>query len=241
MRVNKLVNKLVSEHIQDGGQGDDEEDEAQLDLGSLCKLHKRNLKYAEKEIQAVRIKVAEKVAAAESGDNKEYTLRLKDQSRKLIALETLFLNLCPLVLMPWAAKDQKAVTEALEDLEELKECWENLGLNRIPESAGKRRKNSEQAQQEALNVLTDYLTSLLTKPQSYLRDVVNNCFKHFCVEAVDGSGLERLLGIVGTRNQEAGDFMDGDANDEDDEDLDDAEDADSLEEEEEESSGDDLD
>ena len=71
--------------------------------------------------------------------------------------------------------------------------------------------------------------------------MVNNCFKHFCVEAVDGSGLERLLGIVGTRNQEAGDFMDGDAKDEDDEDLADAEDADSLEEEEEESSGDDLD
>ena len=54
----------------------------------------------------------------------------------------------------------------------------------------------------------DFLTSLLTKPQSFLRDVANYCFKQFCTESLDDDTLNRLLKIVSTKNQEAGEFMD---------------------------------
>ena len=62
---------------------------------------------------------------------------------------------------------------------------------------------------EAQNVLIDFLTSMLTKPQSFLREVANQCFKQYAL-CVDEQGLARLLGIVATPNQEAGAFMDGD-------------------------------
>ena len=73
------------------------------------------------------------------------------------------------------------ISETLEELEELKECYGNLAIQNVSTvSATKKAKKNESDQQknlEAQRVLIDFLTSLLTKPQSYLRDVVNNCFK----------------------------------------------------------------
>ena len=65
-------------------------------------------------------------------------------------------------------------------------------------------------------MLIDFLTSMLTKPQSFLREVANQCFKQFAL-CVDEQGLARLLGIVATPNQEAGEFMDGEDQGEEDE------------------------
>ena len=139
-------------------------------------------------------------------------MKLKEQMGRLVAIETLFLTLCPLILIPQASKDQKVISETLEELEELKECYSNLGLKDMVASSNKKAKKEVPDQkQEALGVLIDFLTSLLTKPQSYLRDVVNNCFKHFCVAAMDRENLDRILQIISTKNQEAGQFMDGDA------------------------------
>lgn len=45
MRVNKLVNKAVDEQSANDDQGDQQEEE-QLDSASLCKIHKKNTKYA---------------------------------------------------------------------------------------------------------------------------------------------------------------------------------------------------
>ena len=50
MRVNKLVNKMVKE----GTQGEEEEQGETMDLESLSKMHKKNIKYAEKNMQAIR-------------------------------------------------------------------------------------------------------------------------------------------------------------------------------------------
>lgn len=55
----------------------------------------------------------------------------------------------------------------------------------------------------------DFLISMLTKPQSFLREVANTCFQHFSTNCLDDNGLERLLAIVATPNNEAGNFMDG--------------------------------
>jgi hypothetical protein len=57
--------------------------------------------------------------------------------------------------------------------------------------------------------LVDFLTSLLAKPQSYLREVANMCFKNFCVDAIEHTNLARLLEIISAPNKEAGDFMEG--------------------------------
>lgn len=97
----------------------------------------------------------------------ELVLKHKEQLRKLVAFETLFLNLCLLILIPQAGGDQKTVIETLEDIEELKECFQNLGLDKIQTKSKKARKMDEDevaTGQEARTVLIDFLTSLLAKP-----------------------------------------------------------------------------
>ena len=52
---------------------------------------------------------------------------------------------------------------------------------------------------------------MLTKPQTFLRDVANQCFSQFCTEKIPAESLERLLQIVSTPNKQAGEFMMGEA------------------------------
>lgn len=67
----------------------------------------------------------------------------KEHLRKLIAFETLFLNLCLLILTPQTGGDQKTMIETLEDIEELKECFQNLGLDKVQVQSKKARKVDE--------------------------------------------------------------------------------------------------
>ena len=150
----------------------------------------------------MRIEVEDKISKLKESD-KEMMMKLKDTQRKLVAYEYLILNVNLLILVP--DTEQRIVMETLEDIEEMKECFNNLGLTSSPQ---KKRKNSEQAKtDEAKSVLIDLLTSMLAKPQSFLREAANQCFKNFCVDSLDESSLARLLGIVGTANKEAGEFM----------------------------------
>lgn len=125
-RANKLIYKIVKEEGEEGG--DDNAEEDQFDIAGLCKLHKRNTKFVEKEVTAARLAVSAKLSKLKDDDNKEWVLRLKEQVRRLITMETLFLTLCPLVLIPQAGKDSELIASTLEELEELKECYSNLGL-----------------------------------------------------------------------------------------------------------------
>ena len=63
--------------------------------------------------------------------------------------------------------------------------------------------------------MTDFLISLLTKPQSFLRDIANFTFKQFCTE-VSSKALANLIDIVQTPNVDANKmlFAEGDDNDE---------------------------
>lgn len=65
-RANKLIYKIVKE---ESTEGDDDEnvDEGQLDVAGLCKLHKRNTKFVEKEVTAVRIAVSAKLNEVKDG------------------------------------------------------------------------------------------------------------------------------------------------------------------------------
>jgi len=205
MRVNKLANKVM----EDADESDDQDQE--LDIASLAKRHKKYLKFVDKNISQVRAQVAEELSSLSEDSDKEMIIKHKAQIRQLMAVETLFLNLTLLVLVPQAIDNQKLVIETLDDIEELKECYINLGINKVQSSKKAKKADTDEleAKQEAQKVLIDFLTSMLTKPQSFLREVANACFKHFCVECVDEESLWRLLGIVGTANQEAGDFMEG--------------------------------
>ena len=135
--------------------------------------------------------------------------------------------------------DQNAVIEVLEDIEELNQCYSKLGIDKVKISSKKAKLDDEtiKERKEAQTVLLDFLTSLLTKPQAFLREVANLCFKNFCVQALDSENLQRLLTIVSTPNHEAGEFMEGAKEQElqsDDEEVED-------DEESEASSGDDID
>lgn len=187
MRVNKLVNKAVGEQTTNGGEAEEAGDD-QLDVASLRKIHKKNTKYAEKEITQVRSEIQAAIKGLDAAKDAELILKHKEQLRKLVAFETLFLNLCLLILIPQTGGDQKTVIETLEDIEELKECFQNLGLDKLQAPSKKARKVDEAelaAAKEAQGVLIDFLTSMLAKPQSFLREVANLCFKHFCAESVN--------------------------------------------------------
>jgi hypothetical protein len=79
----------------------------------------------------------------------------------------------------------------------------------VSSSSKVKKLNEEQKkeQDEAKGVLIDLLTSMLAKPQSFLREVANTCFKFFCVDCINESNLMSLLNIVSTANAEAGDIM----------------------------------
>lgn len=132
-RVNKLICKIVKEETgqTQAKAGEDNDEEAEIDIGSLCGLVKKNSKYVKKEITDYRLKVDELIQQKEASSDKQAVMRLKEHSRRLIALEMLFLTLCPLVLIPEARKDKQAISETLEELEELKECYGNLGMQDI--------------------------------------------------------------------------------------------------------------
>ena len=98
------------------------QDEQELDPASLRKIHKKNIKYAEQAIMQARIDVQAAINKSRDSKDSEQLLRLKDQVRKLVAFEQLFLSLCLLIMIP-SKGDQKAVIETLEDIEELKECF----------------------------------------------------------------------------------------------------------------------
>lgn len=216
MRVAKLVSKIIQSYLAETQQ--DQKDNAsdsddQLDLSSMLKQYKSNIKFVQKEISEPRIKVSSLIEKASGADAKsESSIQHLVQLRKLVSLENLILNLCLVSLVPQGAQDQKLVVETLEDIEEVKACYQDLGLIMVSENSNKKRKESadkKEAQLEAESNLMDFLISMLTKPQSFLREVANTCFQHFSTSCIDGNSLERLLAIVATPNKEAGVFMDG--------------------------------
>lgn len=200
MRVNKLANKIVSER-------NDETGEDELDPSSVLAVHKANVKYVQKNLSHTRAQLEEELSGLGGKDKTEHSLALKKQAGQLQSLESLILSLNLLALLPQGNTGEKGVIETLEDIEELKECFSNLGLDQVPEHPRKKAKKTSSdntAQVEAHGVLVDFLISQLTKPQSFLRDVANHCFKQFSLVSMDKEGLQRLLAIVATPNQEAG-------------------------------------
>ena len=140
MRVNKLVNKMVKEVSSD--ENGDLKDEA-MDPEAMCKMHKKNIKYAEKSMQDVREEIEAAISSWDDAKDKEKIIKAKAQLRKLQSFESLFLNINLLLLAPQnLSGDQKNLIDTLEDIEELKQCFENMRVN-VFQASGKVKKLSE--------------------------------------------------------------------------------------------------
>jgi hypothetical protein len=126
MRVAKLVSKIVASHLEKADHAE-VEGEDKLDLGGVLKQFKSTTKFVTKNIVDARLKASELIGEK---DDKQYH-HLVTQVRQLISLENLFLNLALVSLIPQNATDTKSVVETLEDIEELKECFKNLGIDKV--------------------------------------------------------------------------------------------------------------
>lgn len=197
--------------------------------------HAECLKFVKETVTSARLATQKKVKASTS---EEHKLREKQTFKRLLAFELLFNNLALLLLVP------EMLEEVEDNIEELKICFQKLDLT--AENSGKRSKTKSAAaanpeKAEALEVLVDFLVSLLTKPQSFLRDIANFTFKQFCT-LVSPKALVNLVEIVQTPNADATKMLfdedeiekddeeedddEEDDDDEDDDDDDDSEDSD---------------
>ena len=76
------------------------EQESEFDVNSLVKRHKKYIKNVEKSISNSRNEVAKALAKLNQEKEPEVALRLKTQLKQLISIETLYLNLTLLILVP---------------------------------------------------------------------------------------------------------------------------------------------
>jgi DNA polymerase phi len=113
--------------------------------------------------------------------------------------------------------------EVEAEIEELKIVFQNLGLASSDEQGKRSKKKADQT--EALDILVDFLISLLTKPQSFLRDIANFTFKQFCTQ-ISPKALSNLAKIILTPNSEANKMLFGEDEIEDLDDEEDGEDED---------------
>jgi hypothetical protein len=96
-------------------------------------------------------------------------------------------------------------------LTEIKKCFEIVLRNEILLClSAKKMKNQEAKEdlQEGLNVLFDFLISLLARQNSVLRDITNIFFKAFSAQLSTAS-LKNMLRIVTTPNIDANSMLGG--------------------------------
>lgn len=110
------------------------------------------------------------------------------------------------------------------------ECFMNLKLGAKQALSNKRAKNDDQERNKAHQVLFDILISLLAKQQSFLRELANFVFKHFCVEMDQGT-LANLIKIISTPNDMASGLLDSDEEEDDEDSEDEIEELDGEDEE----------
>ena len=159
----------------------------------MVAAHAECLKFLKDNVTSARLRLQKRASQSE-----ERALRDKQTLKRLLAFELLFNNLALLLMIPEMLEEVEA------DIEELKICFTKLGLTTsAAEENGKRsKKKAGGASEEALDVLVDFLISLLTKPQSFLRDIANFTFKQFCTQ-LSAKALANLVSIVQTPNVEA--------------------------------------
>lgn len=107
MKINVKIYKLAKDNHE---------------MEELAKNHKDYIKFIKDNISSERTKVKEIV---DSKSNEELKLKATAEFKKLIAIEQLFLSLTMLILLPG---DMQQISQSMEELEELKDCFVNLKL-----------------------------------------------------------------------------------------------------------------
>jgi hypothetical protein len=109
--------------------------------------------------------------------------------------------------------DIEQITETLNQIEELMQCFKNLHLG---EAANKKQMKSkgDEERGEALHILFDLMISLLARSHSFLRETANYVFKSFCSD-LDEDSLDQLIKIISTPNEKASEMFEQGSDDED--------------------------
>jgi len=83
----------------------------------------------------------------------------------------------------------------------MKVCFDKLGIDQdsVGSKRAKKDKKNNKDKEEALQVLFDFLISLLTKKHSFLRDIANFVFKQFCHD-ISMASLNNMIEIISTPN-----------------------------------------
>jgi hypothetical protein len=170
---------------------------------ALTKQHKRLLKWVKENVSNVRSDLA-----SEEKKTDEKSLRKEIGFKRTLAIEKLLLSLLLVMCLPMndesSTEDLEQMSAAAQEIEELKECYENMNLDQSGKS--KKAKTQDADGPGAFRVLFDLLLSLLTKQQGFLREMANYVFKQFCAE-MDQDTLGQMIKIVSTSNEKAADIM----------------------------------
>lgn len=102
--------------------------------------------------------------------------------------------------------DMEQISETLNQIEELMQCFNNLHLGEIENKKQQLKSKHDEERNEALRVLFDLMISLLAKSHSFLRETANYVFKQFCSE-LDEESLDQLIKIISTPNEKAAEMF----------------------------------
>jgi len=92
------------------------------ETSDLAKHHKRILKYVKKDVSSLRQKLFTDLETEKSAEKK---LALEVQAKRALAIEKLFLSL---VLMTALPEDLSQISDQLEEIVDLQECFKDLQI-----------------------------------------------------------------------------------------------------------------
>ena len=184
---------------------------------TIAKKQKAILKFVKKEITPLRESL---VAQMITESVLERKLKLEVEAKRALAVEKFILSLTLTLCLPGV--DMRDLTETYEQIQDLMECFKQLGLGRV-ESANHKKKvkketSGSDSRKKAFSVLFDLLFAQLIKSQSFVREMANYVFKQFCSE-LDAKSLEHLLEMV-TKPMGDGDMLEADSDFDDESDSD---------------------
>jgi len=125
-----------------------------LEDEGIAKQHKKLLKWVRKNVTTARVALAE--GEHKSTENK---LKVDVATKRILAIEKLVLSMSLVMTIP--GDDLEMMSQLMEEMEELKECFENMHLEA---ATGKKAAKYAEERTAAFKVLFDLLLSLLTKP-----------------------------------------------------------------------------
>lgn len=121
------------------------------ETSSLAHHHKKVLKFVTKKVTPKRIDLTEQVSAISDKSDKKFFV-LDVERKRALAFEILLLSLSLVLCIP---DDVDQITETLQQIEELQECFGNMRLG----ESGKPKESASATRKEAFTILFDILVA----------------------------------------------------------------------------------